>query len=77
MSEEQLLISGRVRVPPTIDLDERQISRLEPRTYTKVAILMHWVMALFVLLNLSVAFLWKPLPTPARSEITCSFIMLP
>jgi cytochrome b561 len=71
MSEEQLLISRRIRVPPAIDLDERQMARLEPRAYTKVAILMHWVMALFILLNLSVGFFMETFanPSPQRSNV--------
>jgi cytochrome b561 len=71
MSEEQLLISRRIRVPPAIDLDERQMARLEPRTYTKVAILMHWVMAVFILLNLSVGFFMETFanPSPQRSNV--------
>src|SRR5208283_3849879 len=71
MSDEQLLLSRQIPVSQGIGLDEYQISRSAPLTYTKVAIVMHWVIALFILLNLSVGFFMETFanPSPQRSKV--------
>jgi cytochrome b561 len=71
MSDEQLSISSRACVPPAIDADVRPMPRSEPRTYTRVAILLHWGMAVFILLNLSVGFFMEsfPNPSPGRNNV--------
>jgi cytochrome b561 len=71
MSDEQSLLSQQIPVSQGIVLDEYQIARSAPRTYTKVAIVMHWVMALFILLNLSVGFFMETFanPSPQRSKV--------
>jgi cytochrome b561 len=70
MSEEQLLVSRRV-VPTAIVPDDREVPGLEPRRYSKVAILMHWVMAPLVLLNLLVGFFMETFanPSPQRNNV--------
>lgn len=71
MSDEPLFLSRQVSVSQGIALEEYQVSRSAPRSYTKVAILMHWVMALFVLLNLSVGFFMETFanPSPQRNKV--------
>jgi len=71
MSDEQLLLSRQIPISQGIVLDEHQISRSAPRTYTKVAIVMHWVTALFILLNLSVGFFMETFanPSPQRNRV--------
>lgn len=56
MSNNPSLPSSRVAIPPHVVLDRQQMSHPAPQTYTNVAILVHWVMALLVLLNLSLGF---------------------
>ena len=70
MSEEQLLVSRRV-IPSVIVSDDREVPGLEPWTYSKVAILMHWVMAPLILLNLVVGFFMETFanPSPERSNV--------
>jgi cytochrome b561 len=72
MSDEQLLLSRYGTVPQaTARKDDYQMSRRAPTSYTKVAILMHWIMALFILLNLSVGFFMETFanPSPQRSNV--------
>ncbi len=72
MSDEQLMQSRPITVSlATAGQDEYPISRLAPQAYTKVAIVMHWVMALFILLNLSVGFFMETFanPSPQRSNV--------
>ena len=51
--------------------DEYPMSRATPQSYTTVAVLMHWLMALFVLLNLSVGFFMETFanPSPQRNNV--------
>jgi cytochrome b561 len=70
MSEEQLFVARRV-VASAIASDDREVPGLEPRTYSKVAILMHWVMAPLILLNLLVGFIMETFanPSPQRNSV--------
>jgi cytochrome b561 len=71
MSEEQMLRSPLISVPASTASDERQLSRSTPQTYTKVAMLLHWVMAVLILLNLSVGFFMESFanPSPQRNNV--------
>ena len=72
MSDEQLLLSRHGTVPQApARRDDYQMSRRVPTSYTRVAILMHWVMAVFILLNLSVGFFMESFanPSPQRSNV--------
>ena len=71
MSEEQMLRSSQISIPGSMALDERQSSQSTPLTYTKVAMLLHWGMAVLILLNLSVGFFMESFanPSPQRNNV--------
>jgi cytochrome b561 len=51
--------------------DALQFSASPPRPYTRVAVILHWASALFILLNLSAGFLMETFanPSPQRNKI--------
>lgn len=71
MSNEPVLLPRQVSLAQSIAMDECQMSRSAPRTYTKVAIFVHWIMAIFILLNLSAGFLMEAFanPSPQRNNV--------
>jgi cytochrome b561 len=72
MSDEQLLPYRHGPIPQAIACkDDYPASRRAPASYSRVAILMHWVMAFFILLNLSVGFFMETFanPSPQRNSV--------
>jgi len=72
MSDEKLLLARDGPVPQApVWKDDCQMSRRAPASYSKVAILMHWVTAFFILLNLSVGFFMETFanPSPGRNNV--------